>query len=355
MKIINDYIGKQIIVMTLIVALALLGVDLFFSLVNELKFIGQGNYHLATAFIVTALTIPRKLYTMFPWSALLGTLLALGQLAKASELIVMRAAAISVHKIAWATLRAVLVLAIIIFIFGEIVAPIFEKMAQQEKVKALSLGQAIQTDNGIWVRNENEFIHVGMVLLDGTLQQLSKYSFDKELGLQKVMYANVAIPKNGGWLLKNIKGTQFFQDKTVQINEDELFLKNLLSREILEVSGVKHLERLSLRYLHKVIQHRAKHGLNVQNYAIAFWTKIFQPFSILVMVYLVIPFVFGPLRSSSVGLRLLVGIAIGFSFYVINSIAAQLPTVINFPPILALAISPLIFGVGGIIMMTRVR
>ena len=214
MRIINNYISKQIIIMVLLVALALLGVDLFFYLVNELKFVGTGNYNLATAFTFVALTIPRKLYIMFPWSALLGTLLALGQLAKASELVVMRAAAISVHKIAWAALRGVLLLTVIVFIFGEVVSPLFERMAQQKKIAALSLGQAMQTDHGIWLKNNNEFIHIRTILTNGDLQQLTKYNFNEKLELQDVIYADNASSINGGWLLKNIRGTKFTKDTT---------------------------------------------------------------------------------------------------------------------------------------------
>lgn len=355
MKIINNYIGKQIILMILIVAVALLGVDLFFYLVNELKIVGNGNYHLSTAFAFVALTIPRKLYIMFPWSALLGTLLALGQLAKSSELVVMRAAAVSIHKIAWATIRAILFLSVIFFVFGEVVSPVFEGMAQQKKIRALSLGQAIQTDHGIWVRNNNEFIHIKQVLANGDLQQVIRYKFNTNLELQEVMHAVTARQTTEGWLLKQINCTQFTKENTTKITQTELFLPTLLNREILEVSSVKHLERLSLRHLKRVIKQRKAHELNVQNYEIAFWSKIFQPFSVLVMVYLVIPFVFGPLRSSSVGLRLLVGIIVGFGFHVINAIAAQMPVVINLPPALALAIPMLVFGVGGIIVMSRVR
>ena len=355
MKIINNYISKQIIIMILIVAVALLGIDLFFCLVNEIKFVGKGNYHLSTAFAFVALIIPRKLYIMFPWSALLGTLLALGQLAKFSELVVMRASAISIHKIAWATIRAVLFLTVIFFIFGEVVSPVFEGMAQQKKVIALSLGQAIQTDNGIWVRNNNEFIHIGQVLANGDLQQVTRYNFNENLELQEVMHAVTARQTAEGWFLKQINGTKFTKENTSQIIQTELFLPALLNREILDVSSVKHLERLSLRHLKRVIKRRKEHELNVQNYEIAFWSKIFQPFSVLVMVYLVIPFVFGPLRSSSVGLRLLVGIIVGFGFHVMSAIAAQMPVVINLPPTLALAIPMMVFGAGGIIVMSRVR
>lgn len=355
MKIIDKYISKQVIAMILIVAIALLGVDLFFYLVNELKLVGQGNYHLSTAFAFIALTIPRKLYVMFPWSALLGTLLALGQLSKASELVVMRTSAISIQRIALATLQGVLFLTVIVFIGGEIISPVFERIAQQKKIMAISVGQAIQTDYGIWIKNQREFIHINMVLADGTLQQITRYTFDDHLSLQEIIYANMAIQSTGGWLLKHVTGTRFTKSNTSLIKEEKLLVPNLLNKEILEVSSVKHLERLSLRHLHKVIKQRQKNGLNVQNYAIAFWTKIFQPFSVLVMVYLAIPFVFGPLRSSSVGLRLLVGIIIGFSFHVINSIASQMPVVINMPPMLALAIAPCLFGIGGMINMRFTR
>lgn len=355
MKIINKYLGRQVITMILLVAIALLGVDLFFYLINELKLVGKGNYDLATALSFIALTIPRKLYIMFPWSALLGTLLALGQLAKASELVVMRASAISIHKIAFATINSVLLLTIIFFIFGEVVSPQFERIAQQKKVRALSVGLAIQTDNGIWIRNQHEFIHIATVLATGKLQQITRYSFNEQLELQEIMYAKSAIQQPNGWLLTDITGTKFTNTNSRNIYQDKLLVTNLINQQILEVSRVKHLERLSLRHLYKVMQQRIANGLNIQNYEIAFWTKIFQPFSVLVMVYLVIPFVFGSLRSASVGLRLLVGITVGFSFHVINAIATQMPLVINMPTVLALAIAPLLFGIGGVFNMLRVK
>jgi lipopolysaccharide export system permease protein len=355
MKIINKYIGKQIIVMILIVIIALLGVDLFFHLVNELKFVGKGNYHLSTAFTLIALIIPNELYMMFPWSALLGTILALGQLAKSSELVVMRTAAISIHKIAWATLRSVLLLTIIVFIFGEIISPVFERIARQERIAALSTGQAIQTDNGIWIKEGHEFIHINVVLANGGLQQITRYSFNEKLELQEIIYAHTATQVANGWILNNVTGTNFTKENTILIKQDEFFIGTLLNLEILEVSRIKHLESLSLKYLHKIIIQRVKNGLNVQTYEIALWSKIFQPFSALIMVYLVIPFVFGHLRSSSSGLRLLVGVVVGFAYHVINTIAAQMPMVINMPVVLALSIAPITFCLLGLVNMLRTR
>ena len=234
-------------------------------------------------------------------------------------------------------------------------SPACERLAQQKKITALSLGQAIQTDHGIWLRHNNEFMHIGTILANGNLQQLTRYTFNNNLELEQVIYATTAKSTDSGWLLEGIKGTSFSQNTTAQISLPQLLLPDLLNREILDVSGVKHLERLSLRHLHKLITQRKMHELNVLNYEIAFWTKIFQPLAILVMVYLAIPFVFGPLRSASVGLRLLVGIILGFAFHVINAIAVQLPVVVNFPVVVALAAAPLIFALAGLICMKKVK
>ena len=355
MKILDKYISRQLICMVLIVSLVLLGVDLFFYLVKELRFTGKGDYTLGTALVFVFLTIPRKIYIIFPWAALIGTLLSLGQLAKNSELVVVRSAAVSINRISVAVFKGAVLLTIIVTIFGEVISPASERLAQQKKTRALSQGQTIRTDYGIWVRNKGEFIHIKTILANGELKQVTRYIFNNDLVLQEIIFAEKAYQTGDGWKLQNIKGTKFLEDQTVKIEQEELFLPVLLDKEILETSSVKHLDRLSLLQLQRVIQNRKTNGLNVTDYLIAFWAKVLQPFCILVMVYLAIPFVFGPLRSTSMGLKLLIGVLIGFSFYVVNAICSQLPTIINLSPVLAIVIPIFVFFIWGVVMMARVR
>jgi lipopolysaccharide export system permease protein len=355
MKIIDRYIGKQIILAILLVMFALLGVDVFFYLVNELRFIGKGNYTFGTALIFIILTIPRKIYVIFPWAALLGSLLALGNLAKSSELVAMRAAAISVPRISWAAIKAGLWLTIIMFICGEVISPKTEAWAQKRKTLALSSGQAIQTQFGTWVRHGSEFIHVGVVKQHDQLQDITRYNFNKKLQLQSVSHSGSASKQSSNWTLENLHGTNFSDNGTEVISADHTQIPELLDTEILHASAVKHLERLTLKNLWRVIKSRLAQELNATEYERAFWLKISQPFAALVMVFLAVPFAFGPLRSASVGLKILVGILVGFSFHTMNSIFGPLTAVVGLSPMLAAIIPTLVFFSFGFWMVSRVR
>lgn len=355
MSILDRYIGKQLILTILVIMVALLGVDLFFYLVNELRHVGKGDYTLTKSLIFIALTIPRKLYLMFPWAALLGSLLALGNLAKHSELVAMRVASVSVARIAFAALKAGLLLTVIMFICGEVISPKTESYAQQKKTLALSRGQAIQTQFGTWVRHGNEFVHVGVVKRHNYLQDITRYTFNDDMQLQEVSHAGSATKQQSDWLLENSQGTKFADLKTEAHKEDQTTIPVLLDTEILKASAVKHLERLTLTNLHRVIKSREAQELNATEYQRAFWLKIAQPFAALVMIFIAVPFAFGPLRSSSLGLKILVGILVGFAFHTLNSIFGPLTAVIDLSPMVAAIIPTLVFFAFGYWMIVRVK
>src|SRR3990167_4687202 len=85
MKILSQYIVKDIVIMTGIVLLALIGVQLFIQFAAELQDIGTNHYVLLQAIIYVPLLLPGRLYEFFPMAALIGTLMGLGRLATHSE------------------------------------------------------------------------------------------------------------------------------------------------------------------------------------------------------------------------------------------------------------------------------
>lgn len=355
MKILDNYIAKQIIITIVIVAFALLGFDLFFKLVDELKIIGRGQYTLTTAFVFLLLTIPTRIYAMFPWSALIGALIGLGALANHSELVVMRTATISVARITWAVLKAALIIMLFVVLLGEGIAPTTERLASDKRTLALSGGQTIQTDFGLWIRQGREFVHVQTVRPNGELLGVTRYQFDAHRRLTEALFAESAIQHDKVWQLNQVKGTNFLDNKTKSFKEDTKIVETLLEPEILETALVKHPERLSLPALFRTIQHRAKNALNTQSYELAFWTKILQPVVILMMVFLAVPFVFGPLRTGSQGRRIVVGILVAFLFHTLNNLFAPLAVVYQFPPVLAVLLPVIAFSGAGIWMLKRAR
>ena len=330
-----------------IVLLALLGIDIFFYLVNELRYIGKGQYSLLTVFMFVGLKIPTKLYFLYPWSALLGTLLVLGQLARSSELVVLQSSGLSITRQAILVFKATLVITMIMFIVGEVIAPLTEQVAQKKKMTAISSGKAMQIQGGVWVRNQDSFIYIKHSNGEDDLQQLTIYNFDDELNLQIAMHANRALKKDTGWQLQNISGTRFYRDRIESFRKPKMFVKQLVDIDVLQATSIKHLERLSFRQLVKIIKLRVGNNLDVQDYIFAFWLKVFHPIGALVMIFLAVPFAFGPLRSSSSGLRLLTGVLIGFTFYITNTVIAPMVTVVEMSPFLAAATPSILFiGIG---------
>lgn len=355
MKILDRYIGVQVISTICIVIFALLGVDMFFYLVNELRSVGHGDYTLGVAISYILLILPRKLYVMFPWAALLGSLLALGNMSKHSELVAMRAATVSVIRITWAALKAGIILTSVMFFCGEVIAPHTERYAQHKKTTALSQGQAMQTKSGTWVRHNDEFIHVGTVNTNNTLQNVTRYKFDEQLSLQEIEHANSVIQTGSAWNLYDVLGTKFGTHEVVSEKSDLKHTSQLLDSEVLQTSMVKHLECLTIIKLWRVIKTRTAQDLNVTEYQRAFWLKMMQPIAALVMVFLAVPFAFGPMRSSSMGLKLLVGILMGFGFHTLNSIFGPLTAVVGLSPMLAAFIPASVFFIFGYYMLSRVR
>jgi len=355
MNILDRYLAKQVILSILVVALALLGFDLFFNLVHELKVVGKLQYTLLTALAYLALTIPTRVYAMFPWSALIGTLICLGALANHSELVVMRTSAWSVARIAWSVIKAALILTTVVVFLGEGIAPTAERLAQNKRTLALSGGQTIQTAYGLWVRQGHDFIHVQTVRGNGELIGVTRYQFTPDRKLKAAIFAESAIQEGKYWRLNQVRGTEFQADKTHVFHENEQIINNLLEPEILETAMIKHPERLSIPALWRTIQHRQKNELSTQNYQLALWSKIFQPLVIIMMVVLAVPFVFGPLRSGSQGLRVVVGIAVAFLFHTLNGLFSPLAIVYQFPPLLAVLFPILVFSGVGFWLLRRVR
>jgi len=93
-------------------------------------------------------------------------------------------------------------------------------------------------------------------------------------------------------------------------------------------------DSLSARGLYQYIEYLRSNGINTDRYVTAFWSRVAQPLSLLVMMLLVLPFVFGPMRSATTGQRLVTGMLIGIAFSVFNSIFMQSGLVFGLNPVL---------------------
>src|SRR5690606_32248100 len=115
-------------------------------------------------------------------------------------------------------------------------------------------------------------------------------------------------------------------------------------------------DEMSLKELNRYIREQKKYSQqNTHLYQFAFLQRIIQPFTTMVMMILAIPFIFGPLRSSSMGSKLLVGATVGFGFHIINKFFGPVSAVFQWPTLLAALGPTVIFALVGVYLMRRVR
>ncbi len=134
MTILDRYIGLALARSTLLVILVLLPLLTLLNLVQQLDEVGTQNYGLVDALIYEAFLMPTYLLSIVPFTALLGTSMALGGLAHSNELTVMRASGISIQRIALSTLKSGTLFIIFAFIVMEWVAPPLHQQAIQATV-----------------------------------------------------------------------------------------------------------------------------------------------------------------------------------------------------------------------------
>ncbi len=352
MRILQRYLFVTIVKAILVVMLMVVGLEIFIIFLTQLKSIGRGDFGLLQCFMYVLFMLPQQSYSLFPIAALLGSLLGLGALANNSELVVMRAAGVSMGKIVWAVLKAALFLVVIMTLIGEVVGPIGARYADNVKSTAISKGQAVKTANGIWIRSRNTFVHARRYESSKHLLGVESYYFNSHHQLQRASYAKQAVFQHGHWYLLDVAQSMItYGGVTVKKFARQLwpvrFKPKMFSFDVFDP------QQLSLIGLHNFIHFRKHNGLQAANYALSYWQRILQPFSTAVMMFLAIPFIFGTLRSVTMGLRVLTGISFGFGFYLLNQFFGPLSLVAQIPPLLAAALPPMLFLMVSFLLLRR--
>lgn len=353
MKILDRYLRNTILSSFLVVLLVIVGLDSLSAFLDELENLAH-NYQAKQSFFFVLWTFPRRLIEFVPVAALIGCLVGLGLLANNSELIVMRAAGISVRRIVWAVLQPTILILLFSGLLSEIVVPYTEQVASSERA-ILKGGQAsLRSGKGLWHREGNEIVHISAVSPDGQLYGVSRYMFDEQGRLIKSSFSEHARFENDEWQLADSKVTELFDTYTrrEQLQNESWPLK--LRPESLSAASVDA-EFLNLLALYHYAAYLEEQSLNASQYLLAFWKKLFKPVVTVAMVLIAVSFVFGPLRSVSMSFRVLVGVVVGLVFQQAQDFFAYASLVFNINPLLAIVI-PVVLCLGlGLFMLSRVR
>lgn len=350
MKILKSYLSQEIISSIVLIMIALLAMFSFFDLIAELESIGKGDYGIGQALIFVLLSIPGHVYEVVPVAVLVGTMYALGQFARHSELIVLRVSGVSLASITWSLLRIGLIFALVTFIVGELVTPYSEKTAQRLRIQATDSVVAQDFRSGLWVKDGNSFVNVEDVMLDTSLLNIRIYEFDDKFRLRTVSNAKNAKFDGHGWNLHDVTQTRFEQNKIRTDFFPEANWQSLIRPELLNVLLVVP-EKMSAWNLYSYIHHLSVNKQKTSRHEIALWAKMIYPLACLVMVILALPFGFLQQRSSSVSAKIFAGIMLGIVYQVLNRVFVHLGLLNDWPALFSAAFPTLLFFMAGITML----
>ena len=98
-------------------------------------------------------------------------------------------------------------------------------------------------------------------------------------------------------------------------------------------------ERMSASELAVYTRHLAENKQETERFRIAFWKKLIDPLAIFVLMALALPFAYMHTRSGGISLKIFIGIMIGVSFMLVNTLFSHLGLLSTWPAFLT-AVAP---------------
>ncbi|WP_426174086.1 LPS export ABC transporter permease LptG [Massilia sp. TWR1-2-2] len=381
MKILQRYFAVSIMQAVFFVLVALLALTAFMDLTGELGSVGQGGYMIQHAFLYVLMLLPGHVYEVMPMAALIGTIFTMAQFAASSEFTIMRASSMSTRRAAWMLFKIGIVFVLITFVFGELITPRTAPLAEKLKLSAKGAAVSQEFRSGMWtkdvVRSDgmkgtltgSRFFNVRQFRTDGQLIDVKLYEFDTGFRMRSLITAATAtFEGNNTWRLADVTETlfsnsqalpppdahgakgasyqsMFSSQETSAVSTRKLPSMKLVSEitpKILSVSAADP-ERMSANELAVYTRHLAENRQETDRFKIAFWKKLIDPLAIFVLMAMALPFAYLQSRSGGISLKIFIGIMIGVSFMLTNTLFSHLGLLSTWPPFVTAVAPSLLF------------
>ena len=357
MKRMDLYIGRTVVGNVLLVLFVLTALAAIINFVSEIHVTyNHEHYTLWNAALYTLMKTPGGMYDMFTVAVLLGALLGLGELASHNELTVLRASGVSAARLGGAALCGGLLLAVACVVIGEFVAPYTEQHAEDRRAELVESRANPLGAGGVWAKDDGAYVNVRSMTGRDTVHGIYTYKVDSQRQLEEASFAAIGVFAGTDSGLSSVQGTVLKPDgqgASVYAHPREPW-KTLLNPELISLFAVDTTS-LSARGLYHYIGYMQDNHLDDRRYVAEFWARLAKPVAVLAMLLLAMPFVFGPLRSSSTGQRLLIGMLIGIGFYVFNAIFMQAGIVFGLNPFISAWLPTLLLAATGVIAVQRIK
>lgn len=330
------YMAKMFVMRSLAVLAALVVVLMTLDLLGEsgkiLRVPGNGD---AELWRYVSLRIPQLISRFLPFAVLLGTLITLATLNQNSEVVSMKAAGISAHQIIAPLVVASLAIAAVSFAFNErIVTRATATLSSWEKVEYGPVPRDRGIRPNVWVRWGDDLIQAREVRGQGPGTELRGVSiYDRQYEtLKATLTAKRAVRSGNGWRLEQVE--TFDVDTGAVARPASLAYGEGLDPNQFTLASISADEQdfVTLRDSVRQLKMAGRPTAELES---GLWHKLSGPLSAVLMPLLAGVAAFGLARSGQLFLRAVIGMFLGFAYFVADNFALAMGNLGAYPPLLA--------------------
>jgi lipopolysaccharide export system permease protein len=266
----------------------------------------------------------------------------------------MQSSGLSRFNIAVAVLKTAVPMMLAMMLLGEYVAPQSDLAAKQLRSSKMSGGAMVAVQRGVWAKDGESFVNIGEVQESQTLFNITIYRFNVLGELYQQIEGVKANYQQDHWLIETGRVLEFSDKQVKETSIRDYPWVSTLTPDKLGVVTVKPHD-LSISGMFSYISYLQQNNQDPSRYQLALARKLMMPILTGIMMLLALSFVFGPLRSSSMGAKIMMGVVAGFSYYILDQVLGSMSLVYGVPPYLSAAIpSILVLGIAFYLINRRV-
>lgn len=326
----------------ILVIAALTALFSLLDFVEQLSNVGQGTYRVSDAFLYVLLIAPARVLQVTPVSMLLGSLWALGSLARDSELIALQSLGVSEKRIIGSVIMLVAPIIIVLFLLAQFVIPPAQQLAQAIHAAAAT---ASEPETSFWAQGDHQYLNVGAFAGATVARDIDIYAFQADGSIDSFIHADRAdIQADDVWLLTGVARKRGVVSGLETEHLESLSWKSFVPGPQIKVLMLP-VESMPPVGLYRHIQDLKSRDQEPIRCEQEFWRKIGIPFSMIAMIATAAPFVFGSPRRQSMGRQIMIGAIFGIVFSLIQQIAGHLDLLLGLNPAMT-ALAPSLLFIG---------
>lgn len=333
---VSRYMARMFLVRSAAVLAALVLV------LQALDLLGESEKILAVAgndngdlWYYVSMRTPQIIQRFLPFSVLLGTLITMVTLNQNSEVISMKASGLSAHQVLAPLILASLGVAAVTFAFNErIVTRATATLNRWQKVEYANIPMDSRVQSDIWVRDGTNLINAGTVEGRGADTRLGDITiYDRTGGeLSAIVKARSGHLLGTGWRLD--KATRFDVKRGVRSDLGSITVAAGVRPDQFTLANVDP-DGKSFLDLWDAIDDLEAAGRPTASLKASLWHKISGPLSTVLMPLLAAVAAFGVARSGKLFVRAVIGMALGFAYFVADNFGLAMGDLGAYPPLLA--------------------